>query len=232
LEGVSKTSEVPRRRRVLGLDPEQRQAERRRLVLAAALDLFGTQGYARTSIESLCQTAGVGTNSFYDVFSSKEDVLVQLYDELTGGLRDAVAEAFVQHRASADPIRPLVSAFVHGAVDDPRVAQVAFIEAAGVSAEVEAHRRDLRNQFVAGLQAIGSELRDTALAGASPDLGARTGPSPRRNAVAVVGAIIEMTVDWLYDPDRDPLDRLIDDITHHCRQVLTAAIDSTPSTPR
>jgi AcrR family transcriptional regulator len=229
---VSTTSEAPRRRRVLGLDPEQRQAERRRLVLAAALELFGTQGYAKTSIESLCQTAGVGTNSFYDLFSSKEDVLVQLYDELTGGLRDAVADAYLGRRASEDPIRPLVSAFVHGAVDDARVAQVAFIESAGVSSAVEAHRRDLRNQFVADLQAIGPDLRNAVVDGGSKVLAARVGPSPRRNAVAVVGAIIEMTVDWLHDPDRDPLDRLIDDITHHCRQALIAAIDGTPSTTR
>jgi AcrR family transcriptional regulator len=222
-------SEVPRRRRVLGLDPEQRQAERRRLVLAAALELFGTRGYGKTSIESLCQTAGVGTNSFYDLFSSKEDVLVELYDELTEGLRDAVARAFVEHQDSDDPMRPLVSAFVHGAVDDPRVAQVAFIEAAGVSSAVEAHRRNLRNEFVAGLQVIGAALRDAALDGTAANLELRAGPSPRRNAVAVVGAIIEMTVDWLHDPDRDPLDRLIDDIAHHCRRVLTAIVDGTPS---
>ena len=229
---MPKTSEAPRRRRVLGRDPEQRQTERRRLVLAAALELFGTQGYARTSIESLCQTAGVGTNSFYDLFSSKEDVLVELYDELIGGLRDAVTEAHVEHRDSDEPMRPLVSAFVHGAVDDPRVAQVAFIEAAGVSSAVEAHRRDLRNEFIAGIQAIGTDLRDAALDGTAADIELRTGPSPRRNAVAVVGAIIEMTVDWLHDPDPDPLDRLIDDIAHHCRRVLTAIIDGTPSATR
>src|SRR5688572_8537866 len=99
-------TEAPRRRRVLGLDLEQRQQERRRLVLAAALELFGTQGYARTSIEQLCQTAGVGTNSFYDLFSSKEDVLIALYDELTTNLQDAVAQAFVDHHRDDDPIRP------------------------------------------------------------------------------------------------------------------------------
>jgi AcrR family transcriptional regulator len=214
---------------VLGLDPEQRQAERRRLVLAAALELFGTQGYAKTSIEALCQTAGVGTNSFYDLFSSKEEVLVALYDELTGGLRDAVAQAYVDHRDGGDVVRPLVSAFVHGALDDPRVAQVAFIEAAGVSPTVEAHRRDIRNQFVAGLQAIGTDLRDAAFAERGDDgtrhLESRDGPAPRRNAVALVGAITEMTVDWLHDPEPDPLDDLVDDIAHHCRRVLTAIID-------
>src|SRR5687768_6158602 len=104
-------TEVPRRRRVLGLDHEQRQQERRRLVLAAALELFGTQGYARSSIEQLCQTAGVGTNSFYELFSSKEDVLIGLYDDLTTKLLEAVAAAYLEHRDDDDPIRPLVATF-------------------------------------------------------------------------------------------------------------------------
>ena len=219
------STEAPRRRRVLGLDSEQRQQERRRLVLAAALELFGTQGYAKSSIELLCQTAGVGTNSFYDLFSSKEDVLVALYDDLTTDLQKAVAAAYLEHRDHDDPIRPLVSAFVHGAVDDPRVAQVAFIEAAGVSPTVETHRRDTRNAFVAGLEAIGRELRGAATGTTGDDDRHRTGPSTRRNAVAVVGAIIEMTVDWLHDPDPDPLEHLIDDISHHCRRVVRAVIE-------
>lgn len=221
---VSEVSAPRRRRRVLGLDVEQRQQERRRLVLAAALELFGTQGYARTPIEQLCQTAGVGTNSFYDLFSSKEEVLIALYDELTVGLQDSVGEAYVAHRDDEDPVRPLVAAFVHGAVDDPRVAQVAFIEAAGVSAAMEAHRRETRNRFVAGLEAIGTDLRSAAVATTPDAVDARPGPSPRRNAVAVVGAIIEMTVDWLQDDDPCPLDELIADITAFCVRLLDSLI--------
>lgn len=210
---------------MLGMDPEERQAERRRLVLTAALELFGTQGYARTSIEALCQTAGVGTNSFYELFSSKEDVLIELYDDLTGGLRDSVADAYLEHRGSEDPIRPLVAAFVHGAVDDPRVAQVAFIESAGVSSTVEAHRRDVRNQFVAGLEVIGADIRNEGREHKDVGADALGVPSRRRNAVAIVGAIVEMSVDWLHDPDPDPVDLLIDDIAHHCRRVVDAIVD-------
>jgi len=223
-------AQTPRRRRVLGLDLEQRNQQRRRLVLAAALERFGTQGYARTSIEQLCQTAGVGTNSFYDLFASKEDVLIALYDDLTTDLQDAVAHAYVEHHQADDPIRPLISAFVHAATDDPRVAHVAFVEAAGVSAAMEEHRRQTRNRFVAGLEAIGSDLRDRAAEPAA-EVGRRPGPAPRRNAVAIVGAIIEMTVDWLNDPEPDPLERLIDDIAHHCRRVLDASIGESRTDP-
>lgn len=210
----------PRRRRVLGLDHEQRRAMRRRLVLDAALELFCDPGYARCTIEALCAQAGVGTNSFYESFSSKEDVLVALYDELTAGMRDAVVAAFAHDPGSADRIRPLVDAFVHAATDDPRIAQLTFVHAAGVSPRVEAHRRATRNAFVEGLEAIGRDLHTDAGA----PLGAPPGPTSRRWAVAVVGAIIEMTVDWLHDPEPDPVDRLVDDIAHVCRVVDAATV--------
>ena len=220
-------SDTRRPRRLLGLDGAQRQQERRRLLLEAAVELFGTRGYGQTSIELLCQTAGVGTNSFYEIFTSKEDAFVALYDGLTGTLRDAVTAAYLDHRGDEDPIRPLVSAFVHGAVDDPRVAQVAFIESAGVSPTVEEHRRRTRNEFVDGLRAIGTDLREAASGAGERQIVGRPGPRPRRNAVAVVGAIIEMTVDWLNDDQPDAVESLIDDISFHCHRVIDAIIDST-----
>jgi AcrR family transcriptional regulator len=220
------TSSAPRRRqrRILGLDERQRQTERRRLLLDAALELFGTRGYAATSIERLCQTAGIGTNSFYELYPNKEAVMVGLYGQVTARFRQAVADEYLAHRDDPDPIRPLVSAFVHEAVDDPRVARVAFIEAAGISANVEEQRRRTRNDFVDGLQAIGGDIRQAQLGSATAPPNDLPGPSPRRNAVAVVGAIVETTVDWLLDPDPDPIEHLIDDIAHHCRRVIHAII--------
>ena len=213
-----------RKRRILGLDDEQRQAQRRTLLLDAALELFGTRGYAKTSIELLCQTAGIGTNSFYDLFANKEAVLIGLYDQLSVRLHRSVTEAFLTHHDDPDLIRAMVSGFVHEALDDPRVARVAFIESAGVSDQVEDHRRRTRNDFVEGLQAIGRDIRTTKGIADDLDEAQRPGPSPRRNAVAVVGAITETTVDWLLDPNPDPIDRLIDDITHYCQRVMDAII--------
>jgi AcrR family transcriptional regulator len=220
-----------RKRRILGLDDEQRQAQRHTLVLDAALELFGTRGYAKTSIELLCQTAGIGTNSFYDLFANKEAVLIGLYDQLSVRLHRSVTEAFLAHHDDPDLIRAMVSRFVHESVDDPRVARVAFVESAGVSDQVEDHRRRTRNDFVEGLQAIGRDIRTTKGIAADLDETQRPGPSARRNAVAVVGAIIETTVDWLLDPDPDPIDRLIDDITHHCQRVMDAIIHESENGP-
>lgn len=220
-----------RKRRILGLDDQQRQAQRRTLVLDAALELFGTRGYAKTSIELLCQTAGIGTNSFYDLFPHKEAVLVGLYDRISEQLVHLVADAYLTHHDQPDFIRALVAAFVHGTVDDPRIARVAFFEAAGVSDQVEEHRRTTRNAFVDRLITIGRDIRDTDPHAARIDEARRPGPSPRRNAVAIVGAIVETTIDWLLDPDPDPIDHLIDDITHHCRRVVNAIIQDSATSP-
>lgn len=221
-----------RKRRILGLDDQQRQAQRRTLLLDAALELFGTRGYAKTSIELLCQTAGIGTNSFYELFPNKEAVLVGLYDRISDTLHEGVSEAYLSHRDDPQLIRAMVSRFVHEVADDPRVAQVAFIESAGVSAQVEEHRRRTRNDFVDGLQAIGRHIRLAGGAQATDDERDRPGPSPRRNAVALVGAIVEMTLDWLLDPDPDPIESLIDDISHHCQRVMNAIIqESTAPRP-
>jgi AcrR family transcriptional regulator len=229
VDDVSAAVPARRKRRILGLDEQQRQAERHRLLLDAALELFGTRGYAATSIELLCQTAGIGTNSFYDLCSNKEAVMVDLYDQIAARLRQAVADAYIAHRDDPDPIRPLVGAFVHEAADDPRVARVAFIEAAGISANVEERRRRTRNDFVDGLQAIGADIRQARSDATDEQVDARRGPSPRRNAVAIVGAIIEMTLDWLLDPDPDPIENLIDDIAQHCGRVVQAIVKEATS---
>jgi AcrR family transcriptional regulator len=220
-----------RKRRILGLDHQQRQEQRRTLLLDAALELFGTRGYAKTSIELLCQTAGIGTNSFYELFPNKEAVLVGLYDQISKVLRDAIADEYLAHQHHHDLIWALVSRFVHETLDDPRIARVAFIESAGVSAKVEEHRRQTRNDFIDGLQAIGREIRSANHAPARADERIRPGPGPRRNAVALVGAIIEMTLDWLLEPAPDPIGDLIDDIARHCQRIVDAIVEETAAPP-
>ena len=66
----------PKLRTIRGMDAEQRRAQRREQLLAAAFELFARDGYANTSIEQICQTAYVGNKAFYDLFDSKEDCYI------------------------------------------------------------------------------------------------------------------------------------------------------------
>jgi TetR/AcrR family transcriptional regulator, transcriptional repressor for nem operon len=68
--------------------PRPRQDARNSL-LTAALRLIRTQGYAGTSVDALCQAAGVTKGAFFHHFASKEALAVAAanhWSEMTGGL--------------------------------------------------------------------------------------------------------------------------------------------------
>src|SRR6266508_4521605 len=77
-------------RRIRGLDAHQRQARRRADLLEATLELVATKGYANTSIEQICQTAFVGTKSFYEIFDSKEACYLAHIEETSRQISERV----------------------------------------------------------------------------------------------------------------------------------------------
>ncbi|MGV9194878.1 TetR/AcrR family transcriptional regulator [Microbacterium sp. MC2] len=60
----------------------------RNAVVAAALDLFATQGFEATSVEQIAQAAGVSRSTFFRQFGGKDDVVFSDHDLLIAELRD------------------------------------------------------------------------------------------------------------------------------------------------
>ena len=114
-------------RTIRGLDAEQRRAERREQLLDAALKLFAANGYINTSIEQICSTAYLGTKSFYEVFTNREDCYVALLQRTSERLQDQVAGMASQAVGNEREVAPkLIQVFAHALLDDPRVAKVTF----------------------------------------------------------------------------------------------------------
>lgn len=70
-------------------DSPKPKQDARSTLLAAALRLIRTQGYAGTSVDALCQAAGVTKGAFFHHFASKEALAVaaaEHWSEMTGGL--------------------------------------------------------------------------------------------------------------------------------------------------
>jgi len=68
--------------------------DRKKQLLAVALDLFAANGYHATSIDQIIQKASVARGTFYLHFGSKKEIFDQLLDQL-----------FEQVTASISPIR-------------------------------------------------------------------------------------------------------------------------------
>lgn len=175
--------------------------------MAAALELFAAGGYASVSIDQICADAFVSTKSFYADFASKEELFLSLYDDLFGEAERAVLGAVPPGGGGLsedERTRARIAAFVHACVDDPRKAKVGFLEAAGLSPTVEQHRRHAHHRFAAYIENF-----------ASPRVPTGTLPARRydRGALAMVGAINEVLVDWVLDPRPDDVEVLIDQVT-------------------
>src|ERR1041384_3464475 len=84
------------RRTYGGRAAADRRAERRERLLEAGLQLFGTEGYATSSIEKLCTHAGVSTRNFYEEFNAREDLLMALHTRVNEKAFRAVSAAFAE----------------------------------------------------------------------------------------------------------------------------------------
>lgn len=67
--------------------PDSRDA-----VVAAALELFRTQGFEQTSVEQIAKAAGVSRSTFFRQFGGKEDVVFADHEVLLEQLRAFLAE--------------------------------------------------------------------------------------------------------------------------------------------
>ncbi|KNY07674.1 TetR/AcrR family transcriptional regulator [Microbacterium sp. GCS4] len=61
-------------------------------VVAAALELFQTQGFDQTSVEQIAKAAGVSRSTFFRQFGGKEDVVFADHEVMLDQLREFLAE--------------------------------------------------------------------------------------------------------------------------------------------
>jgi AcrR family transcriptional regulator len=155
-------------RRYSGQSPGERDAERRRRLLEAGRMLFGSVGYAGTSIERVCTEAKVSTRHFYQLYSNKEDAFLDVYDEIS---RQSFERAIVALSETAEaPMATRVPhaflAYLGPMVEDIHAARIAFVEIMGVSPRIEERRLKFRESLIelveveAGAAAERGEIRD------------------------------------------------------------------------
>lgn len=189
-------------RRYGGQSAEERQATRRVTLLDAGLELFGTAGYAGTTIEQLCAAARLNPRYFYEQFASREALLAAVYDRHVEGVLSEVVAAIEHAPATArERLRAGLTAFVDATLADERAARINYFEMIGVSPALERRRREVLRTYadLIASQAAALRLQRDPLA-----------IDARLSAVALVGATDGLLIDWLTHEPRVQRGQIID----------------------
>lgn len=216
-----------------GASREARESARREQIITAGIELFGTQGYRAATVGAICETAGLNKRYFYESFATLEDLLVEVYERVVADLRAAVlaggagdsegAEAgtvtsggepaAVSGSEAMGVMRGFLGGFLGWAQENPIFARVHLFEVLGVSARIdELYRRHGRE--------IGGELADALSVAVSGTV--LTGTRRRVLGDLLVGAGIQIVVDWVIGDYQPPKKDLLSEIETTLGWVLTA----------
>jgi len=201
------SARAPRRYR--GLSVAERHAQRRERLLEAGLELFGTRGYAGSSIRAVSAEAKLNSRYFYESFSSREDLLYHVYGRAVQDVAGAVLAATAAERELEAQARAGLLAAWRLLTEDRRKARVIVLEVVGVSERLERLRRQNRHAFADILVRNAMSLAGDGL---------RLRMDPVLTARSLIGASMEVLVDWI----NGDVDASMDEIVEHLTQMYTA----------
>ena len=174
-----------------GVSSEERRAQRRNKLIAAAIAVYGERGYRQATVKAVCEAAGLTERYFYESFENSEDLLITSYNAVTYKVfGDIMAAGQGAGRARGDKARAMLRAYFSALQRDPLSARVFLVEIRGVSRAVD-------KAFDASLRAIGQEVARHAAPGVAEDELLQAG---------IVGGVMHIALRWIDQGYQPPLE--------------------------
>ncbi|MER5296744.1 helix-turn-helix domain-containing protein [Streptomyces pharetrae] len=197
-----------------GRSAEERQAERRRRFLDAALRLFGDRpGYRSTTVAALSEAAGLSTRQFYEEFRTLEDVLAALHLQVNDWAEQAVRAAVADAAGLplADRVATIFHAYAADVTADPRRIRITFVEIVGVSPRLEEQRLARRARWIDLIRAE---------AEAAVARGEAAPRDYRLPAAAFIGSVNGLLHDWSAGWVDATLDEVVTELVRQLLGIL------------
>jgi AcrR family transcriptional regulator len=200
-----------------GRPPALAPDEERRAILDATLRVLRRSGYDRATLDEVLTEAGLSTRAFYRHYSSKDELLVALYEQEVASVATRLTRLVA---ASADPV-DAVRAWVDDVLAirfDPRRAQ-----RAGLLRSREAQRganwEDIRR---ATGRAITESLTSALVAGRA------SGAFPATDPVLDASTIHDVTFGLFEDLAEDPITITREQAVAHVLRFVLPALGAEP----
>jgi AcrR family transcriptional regulator len=129
---VSDSSEDLRRWRLPrgrhGLPRELVERSQRERLLAAVIKVTAAKGYESTTVSDILGEAGVGRESFYELFDDKLDCMLAAHNILVGNLEEKVRETYLDEGSWTERMRRALAATLEWFAADPDAARFTLVE--------------------------------------------------------------------------------------------------------
>jgi len=97
-------------------------------IMRAALSTFVASGYHDTRVSDIAAAAGVAEGTLYNYFSSKDDLLLGLFDEKWGGMLDDLRKKLNRVKDPNDKLKTMFSTVVRLFKKDRELAEIFMID--------------------------------------------------------------------------------------------------------
>ena len=182
--------------------------------------MFGTSGYADSSIRAISAAAELNSRYFYESFSSREELLYCVYTRIVQEIASEVITVTAQAETIEEQARAGLRAAWTVATEDRRKAKVIAVEVLGVSERLERSRQQ-------NMHAFADILVRNSRSVTPPGLKRRL--DPVLTARSLMGAVVEVQIDWV----NGDVDASVEEIVEHFTRIFTvvagaAVEDRTP----
>ncbi len=180
----------PAARRRAGLMAQAPPADKRRLILDAAIRVFARQGFHATRVSDIADEAGVAYGLVYHYFKSKDEVLNELFIERWSLLLAAIEEA---DKTAATPREKLgaVATFIFDSYrHDPELMKVIIVEVTRAANSFgKTHLEEIQRAY----ESIAKIVADGQASGAF-----RGDVAPMFASMSFYGAIEQLLSGWIF----------------------------------
>ena len=135
-------------------------ADKRRVILDAAITVFARQGFHRCRVSDIAREANVAYGLVYHYFRSKDEVLDTLFTERWSLLLEAISEADRSQMPVRDRLRAIADFIIESYRNDPDLMKVIIVEVTRAANTFgRAHLSEIRQAYdgISGIVAHGQE---------------------------------------------------------------------------
>ena len=165
-------------------------ADKRRIILDAAVRVFARQGFNGCRVSDIADEAGVAYGLVYHYFRSKDEVLDTLFLERWNVLLEAIRETDRQDISPREKLHQIASFIVDSYSHDPELMKVIIVEVTRAANSFgQTHLAKIREAY---------DLIADIVAKAQEEGAFKDTITPQFAAMAFYGAIEQVLTGWIF----------------------------------